>query len=998
MLSKVLAATLEPTPTPDLAELVAELDAEGHGRCLNAEAVERVLVAKLSRRPLLVDRLTYLKDSSRSADEVRRDGKFPQGVLELLPKVQQMIGNYGALSLACAELFGLESVPPQQASSVLVSMWEKRELPTTFLMRVVENVDDDQISPLFSQLLSAACQRLQGRDLSDQKCEDLAFVTAVCASKGPLAKLLVKLTVFHPPPSMAPAMPMMMPGGRNSDPPGEGFKLQTESLLGWVISPTCLDTAMYKEKSARQMYFQNLVRKTRPAVAQAQSLLRHSLGDVQTQIGNVVNPLLRTGEETRQAVLDWYGDLITGTEARTKSANTLDQGGGPNHFLDSMENSPMPMHQNLDMRLGMQVMQARMQGFATPGMAINAFWSLLGLVKPIKMTQVATLDHFFILSESAQQKHVLGGVVKEARFGDSEEVEAAKELALANGWMPATPKFLTQVFWLGLRAIHVFLVPVLKEEICFAYAAGYFQQRDLQKMEAALGEHLLHETIFDSSSYLADLAALLNLEMAFCLVAAWPDRAANLLEGNVSGSILPETVSSQWSVLPSCILEDLIEVLEYYISIRPPGQPVSEIFMHLNTEILLLMLTLMLGSGDHVKNPNLRGKATTILMNLSSQPDYAHLLQTSPTLATDIIPGCIRVFTAVEKTKQSYYDIRMQLKYQLRIPIMELFEKVLPLEAHKKALKTFAVEHSDEFLKFLNQMMNDATMQLEEGLDTLQDIRKRVREEGETALQRPTQEQLNEDEQNGDGGDLYRRSRADPKEHCKTYMKMGNRTIRTLWSISREAPMVIVGKLNVLQQMLHNCLNPCLDRLVGPRCCELKMAKGARQDFEEFNFKPKELLQMICEMYVFVAREDKEKVQKMITEDGRSYRPKTFHKAATILGREQLISQEMLREFEKFVKELNELASSQEAALANVTVPDNYLDPIMSEIMEDPVLLPTSKTIMDRKVIERHIMSNDDDPFNRMPLSVTDLIPQTELRAEIQTFCVKHGIAFGGEG
>merc|ERR1712007_29327 len=106
---------------------------------------------------------------------------------------------------------------------------------------------------------------------------------------------------------------------------------------------------------------------------------------------------------------------------------------------------------------------------------------------------------------------------------------------------------------------------------------------------------------------------------------------------------------------------------------------------------------------------------------------------------------------------------------------------------------------------------------------------------------------------------------------------------------------------------------------------------------------------------------------------------------------------EMGREFEKFVKELNELASSQEAALANVTVPDNYLDPIMSEIMEDPVLLPTSKTIMDRKVIERHIMSNDDDPFNRAHLSVTDLIPQGELKAEIHAFCAKHGISLGGD-
>merc|ERR1712066_867520 len=162
---------------------------------------------------------------------------------------------------------------------------------------------------------------------------------------------------------------------------------------------------------------------------------------------------------------------------------------------------------------------------------------------------------------------------------------------------------------------------------------------------------------------------------------------------------------------------------------------------------------------------------------------------------------------------------------------------------------------------------------------------------------------------------------------------MGHRTIRTLWSISREAPMVIVGKPNVLQQLLHNCLNACLDHLVGPRCLELKMQKGQANDFQEYNFQPKELIQMIAEMYVFVGRADKDRVQKMITEDGRSYKPKTFSKAVQILKREQMISSAMLKEFEDFVKELNDLAASQEAALASLTVPDHYLDPIMSEIM-----------------------------------------------------------------
>eukprot|EP00927_Polykrikos_kofoidii_P048035 TRINITY_DN42273_c0_g2_i1.p1 TRINITY_DN42273_c0_g2~~TRINITY_DN42273_c0_g2_i1.p1 ORF type:complete len:1026 (-),score=241.96 TRINITY_DN42273_c0_g2_i1:68-3145(-) len=1003
MLCKVLGAILEPVPTPDLADLVVELASEPTGKRLCMNNAERVITAKLSKRALLADRFAYLRDCSKTADEVRRDAKFPPGVLELLPKIQQLLANYGGLSITCAELFDLSPVPEDQAAATLVAMWEKRELSAAFLLRLAEceSIEAEQVESIFGALLSKACERLRGRDLVDHKSEELGFITAVCNAKGRLAKILPKLAAFHPPPAppgqVNPMAFMMQGRGGNVGPPGEGYRLQTSSLLGSILSPTCIDTGLYKEKSARQIHFQGLARKTQSGVSQVQNLLRHSLHDVQTQAASVVNPLLRSGEESRQAVLNWFGDLITGTESRTKSANTLDEGGGPNHFIDSMENSPMPMHQNLDMRLAGQIMQAQMQGFATPGMAMNTFWAVAGLVKPIKLKQVPTLDPFFILNESAAQKAILGGFVKESRFGDSDEVEAAKSLATGNGVLAAEPKFPTQILWVSLRALHVLLVPVLKEEICFAYAAGYFQQKDMAKMEAALGEHLLHEAIFDSGNFLGDLGAMLNLTMAFCLSAAWPDRAAEIVEDRVTGTILPKEVSAQWSVLPSCILEDVIEVLEYYINIRPQGQPVSQLFTHIDSKLLLLMVTFMLGSGDHVRNPNLRGKATTILMKLSAQHEFSHMLQNSPVFANDIIPGCIRVFTAVEKTKQSYYDIRMQLKYQLRIPIMELFEKLIHLEAHKKSLKAFAVEYSDEFMKFLNNLMNDATMQLEEGLDTLTEIRRIVREGGEAALQRPNREQVDADEQTGEGDDIYRRSRADPKEHCKTYMKMGNRTIRTLWSISRETPSVIVTKLNVLQQLLQNCLNACLYRLVGPKCLELKMAKGSRSDFDDFDFKPKELLQMICEMYVYVGRADKEKVQKMITEDGRSYKPSTFAKAAQILGREQLISKELLNDFGTFVKELNDLAASQEAALANVTVPTEYLDPIMEEIMVDPVKLPTSGNVMDRKVIERHIMSSDDDPFTRAPLSVKELIPQTELRNQIHEFCAKHGISLGGE-
>lgn len=37
----------------------------------------------------------------------------------------------------------------------------------------------------------------------------------------------------------------------------------------------------------------------------------------------------------------------------------------------------------------------------------------------------------------------------------------------------------------------------------------------------------------------------------------------------------------------------------------------------------------------------------------------------------------------------------------------------------------------------------------------------------------------------------------------------------------------------------------------------------------------------------------------------------------------------------------------------------------MDELMSDPVKLPTSGHIMDRKHIERHLMTEEFDPFNR---------------------------------
>ena len=130
-------------------------------------------------------------------------------------------------------------------------------------------------------------------------------------------------------------------------------------------------------------------------------------------------------------------------------------------------------------------------------------------------------------------------------------------------------------------------------------------------------------------------------------------------------------------------------------------------------------------------------------------------------------------------------------------------------------------------------------------------------------------------------------------------MKMGNRTIKTLWRMCQEIPEVIVEDEVIVTQLITSFLNPCLDRLVGPKCLKLK-SKSKINDFEVFNFHPKELLTYICEIYLLIYRVQPRKMVKICSEDGRHFNPKTFNEAVAILVWEAIMGAAMITEFHAF--------------------------------------------------------------------------------------------------
>jgi hypothetical protein len=76
--------------------------------------------------------------------------------------------------------------------------------------------------------------------------------------------------------------------------------------------------------------------------------------------------------------------------------------------------------------------------------------------------------------------------------------------------------------------------------------------------------------------------------------------------------------------------------------------------------------------------------------------------------------------------------------------------------------------------------------------------------------------------------------------------------------------------------------------------------------------------------------------------------------------------------------------------------PEEFLDPIMSTLMKEPVELPSSNTVIDFMTIskqfltlsftEKHLMNDPHDPFNRSPLTLEQLIPRPDIKTRIEEY------------
>jgi len=881
-------------------------------------------------------------------------------------------------------------------------------VPPKLMTELVSGAADDEGVP--SQLLLSIGKQLKGRTLNDPRSQQFGKLLRVLRAHKRYAQAIVESPCLEEiwMPAFSPKFVWRNRKGEVIAKQRQGSVLQNNSLLGWALTPSALDGALMPPSKAHtseagSSEWADLRRATRQRVDALQRGTQLKLTAVQSHSFEFVDIMLRAGDVPRVKVLEWLGVILSSAEPRGKQGHIAPEGfnfwpqNGSHSIEILLSDQASPFDKSFKNMLLLQALHSRIYGFPTSGAAINAFTLLLHLCKPIKADAATGLSTSYLLREDIPD--FLGGWQTEARFGEEDQVKAAKELAKADADFatPASDKklFKTQIFWLASRGVGSLLLPVAKEAFqAWVHIASAFQDKDTSVSDTAWREYLLAESTLKEPAFLERLGHFIDLTFRFLQHVASGGKEA----------LPPQEPSAAWNGLPSCILENILDLCDIYRDRQKKGSGMpTGLFVYLDPEPILTTLCIVMASDNHVRDPSLRGRAVKLMHRLCfAFPSWQEKLN-QPPLMKNLIPCLINVFIAVEKAIMSYYDLSYRYKYELRIPVMDLFDLALQHEEHRRVLMTFTRgAGNDRFQKLLTQLINDSNSQTEEAIRTVKEWHEQQAKEKSEEASRAApstgpagqhDEQVLNDDQTAEGEDVYRRSRMNYKEHAKKYFGLSARTWKQLWLLCKHCASVIVEGRTILEQLLHSSLDAQLHFLVGP---EMKNIKASPAEYDELGFNPKELVRQIVEIYLFLVKVNQDEVVRIVGKDERYYSAQTFSKANSFVKKYGLLLGEPLNEFDSFVKDLASKVSEQRAAFNEADIPSEFLCEMMADIMSDPVMFPQSKKVVDRWVAERQIMGADRDPYANTPLKVEQLVPMTELKEKIHRFAKDKGIALEG--
>ncbi|KAL2852853.1 ubiquitin elongating factor core-domain-containing protein [Aspergillus pseudoustus] len=438
-------------------------------------------------------------------------------------------------------------------------------------------------------------------------------------------------------------------------------------------------------------------------------------------------------------------------------------------------------------------------------------------------------------------------------------------------------------------------------------------------------------------------------------VIVWLLRVAsgkNFPKERVTLPLLKEP-SEAFKCLPEYFVDDIVSNFKFIMWSMP------QIVTAAQGDELVMLCIAFLESSEYIKNPYLKSGLVSILFRGTwPRPGggtgvLVDLLNSMPFANEYLLHALMKFYIEAEHTgaHNQFYD-----KFNIRYEIFQIIKCVWPNTLYRTKLLNQAKRNVDFFVQFVNMLLNDVTYVLDESFGSFKTIYTTQLElRNEVAGMDPIVRQEKEERL------------ASAQRTAKSYMQLTNETVAMLKLFTETLAESFT--MPEIVQRLADMLDYNLDAMVGPKSSNLRV-----ENLNEYGFRPRALLSEIVDVYLNLM--SKQNFIVAVARDGRSYKPANFEKAADILRKFTLKSPEELKLWDQLrvkVREAKEADEQEEEDLGEI--PDEFLDPLMYTLMEDPVILPASKISIDRATIRSHLLSDPHDPFNRVLLKMEDVTP-----------------------
>ncbi|XP_046405422.1 ubiquitin conjugation factor E4 B isoform X2 [Ischnura elegans] len=424
---------------------------------------------------------------------------------------------------------------------------------------------------------------------------------------------------------------------------------------------------------------------------------------------------------------------------------------------------------------------------------------------------------------------------------------------------------------------------------------------------------------------------------------------------------LPQSAPPEFYALPEYFVEDIAEFLLFALQFAP------SIMMDYVSEPMIRWLLVMVCCPHLVRSPYLVAKLVEVLFVMCPDvlehmgPLFMRVI--SHPIAQSHLSSCLMKFYAdVETTGYTteFYD-----KFSIRYHINMLIHSVWNSVSHRSAIIRESCD-GKQFVRFINMMMNDTTFLLDESLEAL----KRVHEEQALMDTEGWHNQPLEIIQS------RQTQLVNDERQLRSYLTLANQTVNLFYIFTKKIQQPFLRPEIV--DRFAAMLNFNLIQLSGPQCRDLKLKNP-----DKFGWFPKKLLSNIFGIYLHLSSDE---FANALAKDERSFKIDLIKGAVDHLLRAKIKTSSQVRKFLELSSKAEQMViQNMKKEVDYGDAPDEFRDPLMDTLMEDPVRLPSGK-IMDRAVITRHLLNSCTDPFSRQLLNEEMLMPVDDLKAEIQAW------------